>query len=124
MSQADIELVERVRDIYKSLTKVPCTGCAYCLPCPAGVNIPQCFTHYNNKYLFGHLDSMIMYHTQLGDVMSDKAAKASLCINCGKCEKHCPQHIEIRKELKNVTSELDGLLAKPLAWMIKRVLKA
>ncbi|WFD10437.1 aldo/keto reductase [Tepidibacter hydrothermalis] len=123
MSQDEIDRVERVRDIYKSLTKVPCTACAYCMPCPAGVNIPQCFQQYNNKYLFGGFEARLMYLVQLGGVMSDKSEKASQCINCGKCEKHCPQHIEIRKELKNVSSELEGIIDRPLSWLARRAMR-
>lgn len=124
LSEEDIERIEHVRDIYKELTKVSCTGCAYCMPCPAGVNIPLCFEKYNDKYLFGALGARLMYHVQLGGVMSDKVGLASKCVGCGKCEQHCPQHIEIRKELKNVSSELEGVIDKPLTWIMKRTLKS
>lgn len=115
----EIKLVERVRDLYNSLMKVPCTGCAYCMPCPAGVNIPGCFEKYNNKYLFGGIEQRAFYLMQLGG-FTGKPAKASQCVNCGKCEEHCPQHIEIRKELKKVASKMEGFLDIPLAWILKR----
>ena len=123
MTKDELKRVDRVRDLYRSLTKVPCTACSYCMPCPAGVNIPLCFEKYNDKYLFGSIGARVMYQVQLGDIMGDKVSKASLCIDCGKCEKHCPQHIEIRKELKKVSKELEGVLDKPLSFLIKRVLK-
>ena len=48
MSEKEIEKIEEVKQIYKSLMKVPCTGCNYCMPCPFGVDIPQTFTDYNS----------------------------------------------------------------------------
>lgn len=121
LSDEEIKLIEKVRDKYKSLTKVPCTACAYCMPCPAGVNIPECFSKYNDKHIFGSMNARIMYEMGMGG-LSSEPARASQCINCGKCEKHCPQHIEIRKELKNVSSEFDDLTGKVLNWVAKRML--
>ncbi len=122
MTSKELDSVEQVCEIFKDLTKVPCTGCAYCMPCPAGVNIPLCFEKYNSKSYFGGLDPKLLYLVQAG-VLSDNPAMASKCIGCGKCEKHCPQHIKIREELKNVTAQLEGAFDKPLIWMIKRVMR-
>lgn len=124
LQENEIEQIEKVRDIFTSLTKVPCTACAYCMPCPVGVNIPLCFEKYNSKSYFGGMESKIFYLMQTGGVMGDKTSKASQCVECGKCEEHCPQHIEIIKELKNVTKELEGVIDKPLLWIIKRVMGA
>lgn len=124
LKESEIEQIEKVRDIFTSLTKVPCTACAYCMPCPVGVNIPLCFEKYNSKYYFGGIESKVFYLMQTGGVMGDKPSKASLCVDCGKCEDHCPQHIEIRKELKNVSKDLEGVMDKPLSWIIRRVMKA
>lgn len=123
LQQDEIERIERVRDIFGSLTKVPCTGCAYCMPCPAGVNIPLCFERYNGKYLFGPLEARVLYHIQTA-VMDSHSSKASQCVGCGKCEKHCPQHIQIRDELKKVTAEMEGRISRPLTWMIKKAFKS
>lgn len=123
LSKDELERISKVRDVFVNLTKVPCTACAYCMPCPAGVNIPMCFEKYNSKSYFGGIEAKVMYLVQAGGVMGDKPTLASQCINCGKCEKHCPQHIEIRKELKNVTKDLEGIFDKPLLWAAKRVMK-
>ncbi|MCT4620762.1 MAG: aldo/keto reductase [Marinisporobacter sp.] len=121
LTKEEISLIEQVRDKYKELTKIPCTACAYCMPCPAGVNIPECFEKYNDKYMFGTMNARLMYEVQIGGIMG-KAHRASQCIGCGKCEKHCPQHIEIRKELKKVSKEFDDTTGKVLNWVAKRVM--
>jgi predicted aldo/keto reductase-like oxidoreductase len=51
LTEAELQLVKRVTSKYRELMKVGCTGCRYCMPCPAGVNIPLCFEEYNNLYL-------------------------------------------------------------------------
>ena len=97
--------------------KVPCTGCRYCMPCPRKVDIPGTFSAYNKYYTdskFVALKEYIMCTALRKDTTS-----ASNCIECGKCEKHCPQGIEIRKELKNARKKLEG----PVYKVGKRVLK-
>jgi predicted aldo/keto reductase-like oxidoreductase len=86
--------------------KVGCTGCGYCQPCPAGVDIPGVFAAYNRKYQDGTFRALKDYF--MCTTLRTNATAASGCIGCGKCEKHCPQHIEIRKELKQVRKELEG----------------
>ncbi len=123
MPEKDMAVIERVKNQFETMMKVPCTGCAYCMPCPAGVNIPACFEQLNNKSYFGLLMAKGMYIMQTGGLMSESTAKASQCINCGKCEKHCPQHIEIRKELKQVSKELESFYDPALIWVAKRVMR-
>ena len=122
MTPAEIALVEKVRDKYKELTKVPCTACGYCMPCPAGVDIPECFSKYNDIFMFGKMNARIMYITRVGGAISGRKARASQCVNCGKCEQHCPQHIEIRNELKKVSKEFDDITGKVLFHVVKRVM--
>ncbi len=124
MTSEEIQVIERVKKQFESMMKVPCTGCAYCMPCPAGVNIPACFEQLNNKSYFGLMMAKGMYMMQTGGLMAEKTAKASQCINCGKCEQHCPQHIEIRKDLKQVSKELEAFYDPLLTWVAKKVLGA
>ncbi|MCG8482282.1 MAG: 4Fe-4S dicluster domain-containing protein [Clostridia bacterium] len=92
------------------------------MPCPAGVNIPECFSKYNDKYIFGTMNARMMYEIGMGGLTGGEPARASQCVNCGICEKHCPQHIEIRKELKKVSSEFDDLTGKALNWVGRRMM--
>ncbi|MGO1369911.1 aldo/keto reductase, partial [Senegalia sp. (in: firmicutes)] len=92
LSKSELNAVEKVKDIYKSRIKVNCTTCGYCMPCPQGVDIPRNFTIYNNYYMF---DEEKGYENL-------KEKDASHCIQCKICETHCPQSIEISKELEKV----------------------
>lgn len=121
------EITEEENEVYKKVVeainatmKVGCTGCRYCMPCPKGVDIPGTFAAYNRRYSDGKIRGFFDYFMCTG-VRKDSSA-ASNCIECGKCELHCPQHIEIRKQLKNARKELEGPLYK-IARTIMRWLK-
>jgi hypothetical protein len=112
MTADELAMIETVAGTYKRLMKVGCTGCAYCMPCPFGVNIPQCFSIYNDYYMSGnHLMPRVMYGVSLMGGMGTPS-DASLCRACGKCEKACPQKIAIPAQLKKVRSTLGGFLTK------------
>ena len=114
----DLATVEKVAGSYKRLMKIGCTGCAYCMPCPFGVNIPQCFFLYNNYHMGNHLMSRGMYGLSLMGGMRTWS-DASLCRNCGKCQKACPQNIAIPEELIKVRRTLGGLRTKIMIPFIK-----
>lgn len=115
------EIIQKVIKAINATMKVGCTGCRYCMPCPKGVDIPGCFAAYNREGSDGKMRGFFDYFMCTG-LRKDSVA-ASNCIECGKCELHCPQHIEIRKELKNVKREFEGLLYK-LARMAIKLFKA
>lgn len=122
LTTEELEIFEKVKSIILEKTKVPCTACGYCMPCPYGVNIPGCFSNYNEKYLLNEKIYQWKYMQTLG-ALSANPAYASQCKECGKCEMHCPQHIEIRKKLKDVSKEMEGKLIKTLVKVGRRVLK-
>ena len=108
----ELALIDRVKETYGSLMKVDCTGCNYCMPCPAGVNIPECFSFYNNYHMFGNkTETKIMYLGRLGGILGSEAY-AGLCKSCGKCEKVCPQHLPIRDLLDDVSRTFEGKTMK------------
>jgi hypothetical protein len=125
LSPGELALIARVRDTYTSLMKVGCTGCGYCMPCPAGVNIPECFALYNGASMFGNRrEYAFHYLTRHGGVLGDRSY-AGLCRNCGKCEKICPQHLPIPTCLKEVSDSMEGrtmgakvVVLKSGLWML------
>ncbi len=109
-TRRDQFLVEKIREILRSRTKVGCTGCHYCMPCPKGVDIPAIFACYNNMFLDGKTEARFEFARLMG--VRKEPAFASQCIECGKCMQHCPQHIEIPTKLKEADKALRPLVYK------------
>ena len=105
-------LTARIRSIIRESEKVGCTGCRYCMPCPQGVDIPGNFHYYNLMYTEGKKNEA-RFEFARGMGMRREPGFATQCIGCGKCEKHCPQHLPIREKLK----EADRAL-RPLPYKI------
>lgn len=122
LTEGELNVFDQVKKIMLEKTKIPCTGCGYCMPCPAGVNIPGCFSNYNDKYLLEGKSARWKYMQTLG-AMSVKPATASQCKGCGKCESHCPQNIAIRSQLKVVSKEMEGIFYKPIVGLVRKFLK-
>lgn len=101
LSQEDLAFVDLVRKAYRGLLQVDCSGCAYCMPCPLGVNIPTNFSLYNDAVTFKDPTGVMVYNAFM-----PLEQRASACVECAECEKKCPQHIAIREELKKVHAEL------------------
>lgn len=107
-----------LKDVVRAINekmKVGCTGCGYCMPCPKGVDIPGTFAIYNKRYTDGRRKALQEY--MLCTVLRKDSTSASNCVGCGKCEQHCPQHIEVRKELGNAKKALEG----PVYQIAKKV---
>ena len=102
MTPEEIKLMDDAREAYLSRTKIGCTGCRYCIPCPNNVNIPGIFSVWNDVSL---------YNTNPQDnwgfrgIMKNSQG-ADNCIGCGACEAACPQHLQIIDGLKNAWAEL------------------
>ena len=113
----DEEMLKRVVGAINSKMKVGCTGCEYCMPCPENVNISGIFSAYNRYFSDGSLAGFREY---VKCTTSKQFSPASMCIGCGKCEKHCPQSVEIRKQLK----EAEKVLEVPAYKAINKVVSA
>ena len=114
LSDDELDVLDKAQGIFNSMMKINCTGCGYCLPCPKGVNIPDCFNVYNEKYLFNKKafgvlpHAMVNYYMVVGGI-TNKQASAGLCNHCGRCKRLCPQSIDIPNELDRVKSEFELL---------------
>lgn len=104
MSAEEKELLAEVSRTWHARIRVDCTSCEYCLPCPQGVQIPSCFSRYNNAAMFDTWDQARKGYAQMIEEKKD----ASLCVECGACEAACPQHLPIIAKLKELDKELRG----------------
>ena len=110
-----------VIDVFRKAYKVNCTGCNYCLPCPKGINIPDCLSAYNSSYAQGYITGIQQYMTSTA-LFSKNPISPRICNQCGKCEKICPQNISIRKSLKKVTGRFEPLPLRLLLKIARRVM--
>ena len=110
LTAEELQLVSRAAEQYRRLMRVGCTGCGYCMPCPAGVDIPACFELYNTAHTSGRArHAWVHYLARLGSVFGGgPPAYASRCQQCGRCEEVCPQHLPIREHLQQVAREFEG----------------
>jgi len=115
LNDSDQKMLSEVIKAINAGMKVGCTGCGYCMPCPQKVDIPGTFAAYNQCYTGGKFNALREYF--MCTALRKDSTSAANCVECGKCEQHCPQQIEIRKELKKARKELEG----PLYQIAKRV---
>jgi uncharacterized protein len=104
LKEEDHAFLRELQAAYAYAFAVPCTGCGYCLPCPAGVAIPDIFAQYNMKKLTKHWIDGLLYQRNNMKNGSD----ASQCTQCGLCESRCPQDIPIRAMLMEAHKKLGG----------------
>ena len=101
MTAAQLDAIARVLREFEKSNRVPCTGCGYCMPCPKGINIPGCFAAYNASYAHSWFTGLSQYFTASA-VRTNEPKLVSNCVKCGKCARHCPQHIDIPGRLDDV----------------------
>ncbi len=103
LSGREASVIEEIVDMIKGRVQNGCTGCRYCMPCPAGVNIPECFSVWNIYHMYQNYN-MVKWKWENG---IGEAAQAKNCIKCGKCEALCPQKLSIREDLARAQADLD-----------------
>ena len=93
----------------KKFSELYCTGCGYCQPCPKGINIPKIFQAYTYLNVYGLTETAKnTWNGYLND-QKNPGVSPSECINCGYCERKCPQHLKVRELLKKVEGVLSAL---------------
>jgi predicted aldo/keto reductase-like oxidoreductase len=108
LSPEEIETIEAVLKENERLAGLYCTGCKYCMPCPQNVNIPEIFTIMNYHRVYKITGFAKKSYAEIGKVPWRKYENAAACVNCGACEKKCPQSLPIREQLKETHRVLAG----------------
>ena len=104
LNDAELAAVKKVQEIFKSKNLIPCTACRYCIDgCPKHISIPDLFAIMNTKQIYHDWNADYYYNV----VHTAPGRKASDCLKCGKCEKVCPQHLQIRNLLEDVAKEFE-----------------
>ncbi len=109
LTEEDHERIEGAIEERKKLTGLYCTGCNYCMPCPAGVDIPANFETLNLERVFGLTEHARERYGQLG-------GKAALCLLCNQCLEKCPQDIPIPTRLQETVRAFDERTGGPTGW--------
>ena len=121
MGEKEEQMLQSVVAAINAKMKVGCTGCGYCMPCPKGVDIPGTFAAYNRVYSEGKISGLREYF--MCTTLRKTSTGASNCVGCGKCEKHCPQGIQIRQHLQDAQKTLEvpgyGFVSKVVRKLIR-----
>ncbi len=97
LTEADYAVIQQAKTAYQDSRTVPCTGCRYCMDCPAGVDIPLLFSLYNSYIRAEDKKAFVEAYQAAGP-----GKQAHNCVSCGICASHCPQGIAIPEKIKLV----------------------
>lgn len=104
LNETELEAVKKVQRIFRGMNLIPCTACRYCTDgCPRQIAIPDLFAVMNTKQIYHDWNADFYYN----NVYTGAGRLASDCIQCGRCEKACPQHLPIRKLLTEIAAEFE-----------------
>ncbi|MBP3823500.1 MAG: aldo/keto reductase [Bacteroidaceae bacterium] len=106
---AEDELLARIADQMAGFPTIGCTTCAYCMPCPYGVDIPGNFAFYNDAVTKGMLPlpestspdfaERQRAYTEAYRQAIPELKRATACQDCGECLSKCPQQIRIPNQM-------------------------
>jgi uncharacterized protein len=106
LSEGEVTAINAAMAQNRKLADLYCTGCSYCMPCPQEVNIPLNFELMNYHRVYSLTDYARQEYTKIGTNPWMKGKRADECIECGECEEKCPQHLNIREQLKETAAAL------------------
>ncbi len=102
MAPEEKQIMDEVKKVYMGKIAVECSACGYCMPCPSGINIPQCFSYLNQaEMLEDYSEVRNQYYFMLKET-----EMAGNCLDCGLCEEICSQRIPVREKLKEVAGKM------------------
>ena len=122
LSAEQKHMIGQVVSIVEGSYKIACTGCNYCMPCPDGVNIPDCFAAYNTRAANGFIAGVSQYMTGIASPHPERYSGPGRCRACGNCEKKCPQNLAIIESLKQVKRTMEPWWYKPAMAVMRRVM--
>ncbi|HIZ26817.1 aldo/keto reductase [Barnesiella sp. An55] len=118
LTNADLDFLEETAQLMLRYPTIPCNDCKYCMPCPYGIDIPAILLHYNKCINEGNVPASSQDENYrkarraflVGyDRSVPKLRQASHCIGCHQCVPHCPQSIDIPKELHRIDRFVEDL---------------
>ncbi len=118
LTESDLAFLEETAVLMQEYPTIPCNDCQYCMPCPYGIDIPAILLHYNKCVnageIAGSTESENYKKARRAYLVSydraiPKLRQAARCINCGQCTSHCPQSIDIPKELRKIDRYVENL---------------
>ena len=113
-SPAEFAALERAAEAYLACSAIPCNSCNYCMPCPYGLDIPSILT-FRNLYLTkdGKRKPREILKAY-AKMIPEELRRADHCTGCGRCNPHCPQQIDIPKEIAAIDAVMDVLKTEAL----------
>ena len=118
LSEDELAFLEETAELIQKYPTVPCNDCKYCMPCPYGIDIPAILLHYNKCVNEGEIAKSIedenykkarRAYLVSYDRAIPKLRQAARCIGCNQCMSHCPQNINIPRELQRIDRYVDSL---------------
>ena len=104
LSETEQAAVEQAAALFRQKVRNGCTGCRYCMPCPAGVDIPGTFRLWNDWAMYQNRDRARFKWRDM-----DEEERPKNCVGCGACEEKCPQSLSVREDLVRAGEELEKL---------------
>ena len=105
----ELEVLERAAQALLSLNTVPCNNCNYCMPCPYGLDIPAILTFKNMLLAEEQRKSAKETLDLYRKMIPEKLRRADHCTGCRRCNPHCPQQIDIPKEIAEIDKMMDDV---------------
>ena len=123
LSEEEFQFLIDTAKLMMEFDTIPCNDCKYCMPCPYGIDIPAILLHYNKCLNEGNIPQSAQSEGYrkarriylVGyDRSVPKLRQADHCTGCGQCNPHCPQGIDIPKELHRIDAYVEKLKQETL----------